>query len=197
MMGLIVLGGLSAHVQAKVAESEDSNEVVLSGGGGLFYPFQGQSGISGIVQAMGVLSPQERMGVELEFRKSKTDLFDTKDIDTQSYILRGIGQYYFRPHGISPYVGLGVNIALNVFDGKEIEKQIPSIQVKGDLGIGYGVMGILGVEAPMGQRAALFVESRASADFQVSRYQNQSGKNKLTVENLSGLTGIIGIRVRF
>jgi hypothetical protein len=196
-MGLIVFGGLSDNVQAKAVESEDSNEVVISGGGGIFYPFKGQSGISGVIQAMGILSPQERVGVELEYRKYETKLFNTKDIDTQSYILRGIGQYFFRSHGISPYIGLGVNIALNVFDETEIEKKRPSINVKGDKAIGYGVMGLLGVEVPMGQHVALFAEGRASADFQLTRYKNESGKNKFDVENLSGLTGIGGIRLRF
>lgn len=197
VMGLIVFGGLSDTIQAKVVESEDSNEVVISGGGGIFYPFKGQSGVSGVIQAMGILSPQERMGVELEYRNYETELFNTKDIDTQSYILRGIGQYFFRSHGISPYVGLGVNIALNVFDETEIEKKRPSINVKGDKGIGYGVMGLLGVEVPMGQHVALFAEGRVSADFQVTRYKNESGKNKIDIENLSGLTGIGGIRLRF
>lgn len=123
VMGLTIFGGLSETVQAKVIEPEESNDVVISGGGGIFYPFKGQSGVSGVIQAMGFLSPQERVGVELEYRKYETKLFNAQDIDTQSYILRGIGQYFFRSHGITPYIGLGVNIALNVFDESEIEKK--------------------------------------------------------------------------
>ncbi len=197
LMGLIVFAGLSDNLQAKVQASEDSNTVVISGGGGIFYPFQGQSGVSGVIQAMGILSPQERMGVELEYRRYETELFNTKSIDTQSYILRGMGQYFFRSHGISPYVGLGVNIALNVFDEKDIEKNRSSINVKGDKGIGSGVMGLLGVVVPMGQSMALFAEGRVSADFQLTRYKNESGNNKFDVENLSGLSGIAGIRFHF
>ena len=197
MMGLIVFGVLSGHVQAKVIEPEESNEVVISGGGGIFYPFKGKSGVSGVIQAMGFLSPQERVGVELEYRKYETKLFNAKDIDTQSYILRGIGQYFFRSHGITPYIGLGVNIALNVFDENEIEKKRPSIKVKGDKGIGSGIMGLVGLEVPMGQQVALFAEGRVSADIQFTRYKNESGNNKFDVENLSGLTGIGGMRIRF
>ena len=197
VMGLIVFGGLSETVQAKVIEPEESNDVVISGGGGIFYPFKGQSGVSGVIQAMGFLSPQERVGVELEYRKYETKLFNAKDIDTQSYILRGIGQYFFRSHGITPYIGLGVNIALNVFDESEIEKKRPSINVKGDKGIGSGIMGLVGLEVPMGQHVALFAEGRVSADVQFTRYKNESGKNKFDVENLSGLTGLGGIRFRF
>ena len=197
LMGLIVFGGLSNHAQAKVIEPEESNTVVISGGGGIFYPFQGQSGVSGAIQAMGIISPQERMGVELEYRKYDTELFNAKNIDMQSYILRGIGQYFFRSHGISPYVGLGVNIALNVFDEIDVEKKRASINVKGDKGFGYGIMGLLGVEAPVGQGVALFAEGRVSADFQLTQYKNGSGKNKIDVENLSGLTGMVGIRFHF
>ena len=197
VMGLTIFGGLSETVQAKVIEPEESNDVVISGGGGIFYPFKGQSGVSGVIQAMGFLSPQERVGVELEYRNYESNLFKAKDIDTQSYILRGIGQYFFRSHGITPYIGLGVNIALNVYDESEIEKKRPSINVKGDKGIGSGIMGLVGLEVPMGQHVALFAEGRVSADIQFTRYKNESGKNKFDVENLSGLTGIGGIRIRF
>jgi hypothetical protein len=197
VMGLTIFGGLSETVQAKVIEPEESNDVVISGGGGIFYPFKGRSGVSGVIQAMGFLSPQERVGVEMEYRKYETNLFKAKDIDTQSYILRGIGQYYFRSHGITPYIGLGVNIALNVYDESEIEKKRPSINVKGDKGIGSGIMGLVGLEVPMGQHVALFAEGRVSADIQFTRYKNESGKNKFDVESLSGLTGLGGIRIRF
>ena len=197
VMVFTIFGGLSETVQAKVIEPEESNEVVISGGGGIFYPFKGRSGVSGVIQAMGFLSPQERVGVELEYRNYESNLFKAKDIDTQSYILRGIGQYFFRSHGITPYIGLGVNIALNVYDESEIEKKRPSINVKGDKGIGSGIMGLVGLEVPMGQHVALFAEGRVSADIQFTRYKNESGKNKFDVENLSGLTGIGGIRIRF
>ncbi|HNP31252.1 MAG TPA: hypothetical protein PKK23_19555, partial [Nitrospirales bacterium] len=175
MMGLIVFGGLSDHAQAKVIESEESDTVVISGGGGFFYPFQGQTGVSGIFQAMGIISPQERIGVELEYRNYDTELFHANNIDTQAYILRGIGQYMFLSHGISPYIGLGVNIALNVFDENDVEKKRTSINVKGNKGFGYGIMGLLGVEAPVGQGVAIFAEGRVSADFQLTRYTNASG----------------------
>ncbi|TFG59988.1 MAG: hypothetical protein E4H32_09295 [Nitrospirales bacterium] len=197
VMGLMVFGGLSENVQAKVVDPEDSDSVVISGSGGIFYPFQGQAGFNGVIQAMGILSPQERLGVELEFRNYETEFFKAKDIDTQSYILRGIGQYFFRAHGISPYVGLGLNIAVNVLDEKEFEKQRPSTNLKQEVGIGYGVIGVMGVEVPMGQRVAFFAEGRVSADFQLIRYENQSGKDKVNLESLSGLAGMGGIRFRF
>lgn len=195
--GLILFSALSEHAEAKVIEPEESDAVVISGGGGIFYPFQGQTGVNGAIQAMGFISPHERMGVEFEYRNYQNELLHAKNIDTQSYILRGMGQYFFRSHGFSPYIGLGLNIALNVFDEKEIEKKRDSINVKGDKGFGYGIMGLLGVEAPVGQGIAVFAEGRVSADFLVTRYKNGSGNNKIEVENLSGLTGMIGMRFHF
>jgi len=195
LIGLVVVSGLLDNVQVFGMVSEDS--VVISGGGGIFYPFQGKSGFNGVVQAAGKISPQERLGVELEFRKYETELFNAKDIDTQSYFVRGIGQYFFRPHGISPYVGLGINLAVNVFDEDEIEKKRPSVNVKRGWGFGYGIMGLLGIEVPMGQQLAFFAEGRVSGDFQLTNYESRSGKDKLTIESLSGLTGMGGIRMRF
>ena len=127
MIGLVVLCGFSTSVEAKVVGSDDSDSVIISGGGGIFYPFQGRSGFNALVQVMGIVSPQERFGVELEFRKYETEFFNAKNIDTQSYIVRGIGQYFFRPQGISPYVGLGLNLAINDFDGNEVERKEPSV----------------------------------------------------------------------
>ena len=197
VMGLMAFSGLTDKVQAKGMDSGDSDAVVVSGGGGIFYPFKGKSGFNGVVQAAGKIYPQERLGVELEYRNYETELLNAKDIDTQSYIVRGIGQYYFRPHGISPYVGLGINLAVNVFDEDEIEKRRPSVNVKRGWGFGYGIMGLLGVEVPMGQQLAFFAEGRVSGDFQLTHYEKRSGKDKLTIESLSGLTGMGGIRMRF
>ena len=195
VIGLMMIHGPFHNAQAKGRNSEDS--VVISGGGGIFYPFKGNTGFNGVVQAVGLISDQERMGVELEYRNYETKLFKAKGIDTQSYIVRGIGQYFFRPNGISPYIGLGINFAVNVFDGNEIEKKRSSVDIKQDWGFGYGIMGLLGVEVPVGAGLALFGEGRVSGDFQFTRYKKRSGKNKLSVESLSGLTGMGGLRMRF
>ena len=58
-------------------------------------------------------------------------------------------------------------------------------------------MGLLGVEVPMGQQLAFFAEGRVSGDFQLTQYENRSGKNKFSIESFSGLTGMGGIRMRF
>ncbi len=198
IMGLMfVFSGPLDNLQAKGMNAEASDPGFISGGGGIFYPFQGKSGFNAVVQATGKISAQERIGIELEYRNYETELFKAKDIDTQSYILRGVGQYFFRSQGISPYVGLGLSMGLNFFDEKEIEKKRPSVNIKQGWGLGYGILGLLGVEIPMGQEVVLFAEGRASGDFQLSHHENRSGKNKLSIENLSGLTGMGGIRFRY
>ncbi len=198
MVGLVVCwGAFSQTVEAKGMDSTKSQSVFISAGGGIFYPFQGKSGFNAVVQAAGKISPQERFGVELEYRDSEMKLFNANNIETQSFILRGIGQYFFRPNGISPYIGLGFNFAVNVFDEKEIEKKRSSINITQDWGFGYGLLGLLGVEVPVGGGVAFFGEGRVSGDIQFTRYKKRSGKNKLSVESLSGLTGMGGLRMRF
>jgi hypothetical protein len=197
MIGFLFFSGQLDEVQAKGSDYEDSDSVIISGGGGIFYPFNGKVGFNGIVQAAGEVSPQNRLGLELEYRNYETKLFKAKDIDTQSYIVRGIWQYFFRPHGISPYIGLGLNIAVNVFDKKEIEKKRSSIDLKRGVGLGSGILGTLGVEVPMGSQLAFFAEGRVSGDFQLTHYEKQSGTDKLSIESFSGLTGMGGIRIRF
>ncbi len=194
--GLMVLSGFINNVQAKGMDSGDSDKGIISSGGGIFYPFKGKSGFNGVIQAAGQVSPQERFGVELEFRKYETELLKAKDVDTKSFILRGVGQYFFRPHGISPYIGLGINLAINVFDKDDIERQ-RSINVKRGWGFGYGIMGLLGVEVPVSGGLVFFGEGRVSGDFQISQFERRSGKDRIRVDSLSGLTGMGGIRIRY
>lgn len=197
VLGLVGFSVLPVNAQAKGMDSDDSNSTVISGGGGIFYPFQGKAGFNAVIQAMGKSSPQERFGVELEFRKYQAEFFNAKNIDTRSYIVRGLGQYYFLPGGISPYVGLGINLAVNDFDGDEVEKKRPSVDIKTGWGIGYGIMGSLGVEVPLNQQLAFFAEGRVSGDFQITIYEKRSGKDTINFESLSGLTGMGGIRMSF
>ncbi len=193
IIGLVLMGGMCNHVAAEMRDADES--VYISGGGGIFFPFQGKSGFNAVVQAAGKISPRERMGMELEYRQYETELFNAKDIDTQSYIFRIFGHYLFPLGGITPYVGLGLNMAVNVFDKKEIEKKRSSVNIKRRWGFGYGLMGLAGVEVPVG-RVAFFAEGRVSGDYQLTDYK-KSGKRKLGIESFSGLTGMGGLRVRF
>ncbi len=77
VMGVMVFGGFSDNPEAKAAAPDDSDSVMISGGG-IFYPFQDKSGFNGI----GIPSSQERLGVELGYRKYETELFNAKHIDT-------------------------------------------------------------------------------------------------------------------
>ena len=51
VIGLGVVGGFSKSIEAKGIDADDS--VVISGGGGIYYPFDGKSGFNAVVQAAG------------------------------------------------------------------------------------------------------------------------------------------------
>jgi hypothetical protein len=59
-------------------------------------------------------------------------------------------------------------LAINDFDGKEVEnKDHRSILSK----VGVGIMGLLGLEAPVEPHFAFFAEGRVSGDFQKTTYK--------------------------
>ncbi len=58
-------------------------------------------------------------------------------------------------------------------------------------------MGLFGLEASVGQDEAVFAEGRVSADLQFTRYPNESGKDKIDLENSNNPTGMVGILLHF
>ncbi len=195
LLGILI--GMGVPESGYTQEYDPYGSGVVSGGGGIFFPYQGNTGWNGMIQALANISPQERMGVEFEVRKYETKMFKVKNVDIQSYNLRWMGQYLFRPHGFTPYLGFGLGVSLSVFDEDKIDNERSTLNVKQSFGFGYGVMGLVGLEAPLGKGFALFVEGRASADFLYTNIKKDSGGNKIGFENLSGFNGMGGIRFRF
>jgi hypothetical protein len=65
-------------------------------------------------------------------------------------------------------------------------------------GFGLGLLGLVGVEVPLGATVAAFAEGRASVDLQLTNLSDSSDDSgDIGVENLGGVTGIGGIRIRF
>jgi len=192
--GFFLFFGTAEFVMAEEGESE--HNVVLGGAGGIFSPFDGKAGFSGLGQLMRQVSPKIRLGGEFEFRDYKAEVFKVNNVDTQSFILRGIGLFFLRPEGVSPYIGAGLGLSVNSFDENQVEKKRPSFKVKTDLGVGFGVLALAGVEVPVGDRLAFFAEGRVSADFQVTK-TDKSGGDDTDIENIGGITGLGGIRLRF
>ena len=194
LLGILLLGG--GLERASAEEGEAKRNFIVSGGGGIFEPFNGKTGFSGLVQAMIAISPRVRLGGELEFRDYETELFNVKDVGIQTFHFRGLGMFFFRPEGISPYIGGGFGFSVNSIDDNKIERNRPGIMVKSDIGLGFGVMGLVGLDVPIGTRVALFAEGRANADFQVTETEGP-GSSNTEIENIGGLSGLGGIRFRF
>ncbi len=195
----IVMGLFICVVSTGVAIAEDSTpsrKFIVSGGGGIFVPFEGTTGFSGLAQMLFAVSPHVRLGGEFEFRDYETKLFDVNDVGVQTFNFRAIGMYLFRPEGISPYIGGGLGFSINSFDENRVEQANPAIMVKNDIGLGFGALALLGVEAPLGDRVALFAEGRASADVQVTETEGPGGTST-DYENIGGISGMGGIRVKF
>ncbi|GJL53568.1 MAG: hypothetical protein NPIRA02_07000 [Nitrospirales bacterium] len=192
LCGLILVFGLPGIVQADSGAEEKG--WIVSGAGGVFIPFQGDAGFSGIAQIMTKISPQTRLGVELDYTQFDTKIFKVKNVEVKSYSLRGLMQYFFKKEGLSPYVGAGIGLSLNQLDKKKIERGRPELDVVNKFGFGAGFIGLAGVEVPLASRVAFFAEGRLHGAFQVTRVEGGEGTS---VESLSGLSGLGGLRVLF
>jgi hypothetical protein len=180
-----------------------SADVFLSGAGGVFSPYEGQAGFTGSVQVLGGAADQKGMvhlrgGGEIEYRSYKSSVFGVHNVGFESGSVRGIVQYHFLLDAIDPYVGGGFGFDFNVFDADEVERQRPELSVT-RFGYGLGLLGLLGVEVPIGSTFALFAEGRASVSFQLTETKESGfdSSGDIGVENLGGVTGIGGIRFRF
>jgi hypothetical protein len=167
-------------------------ELTVGAQGGVFDPWDGDTGYAVAGHVLASLGEGHfRIGGEFEFRDYSSEFFGVSDVDVQSYHLRALAHYGFNPDGINPYAGLGLGIAVNVVDTDAIEAANPSLDVFEDVGFGIGAVGILGIEIPLGGLVSLYGEGRASVDVQLT------DSDDVDVENLGGLSGLGGVRIRF
>jgi hypothetical protein len=193
------------------APTTASAATFLSGAGGVFTPYEGKAGFTGSVQLLaGTPTEKEgraafRFGGEIEYRSYKSKIFDVDDVRFDSGSFRALVQYHFLPESmspyVSPYVGGGFGFDINVIDNDKVEH---ALQDRGyevvsvdKVGFGLDLLGMAGVEVPLGSAVALFAEGRASVAFQLTKQSDFSGSGDIGVSNLGGLTGIGGVRVRF
>jgi hypothetical protein len=132
-----------------------------------------------------------RFGGAIDFRDYSSEFFDVEDVDVQSVRIVPQIHYVFKLGPISPYLGAGIAISINIIDADKIERERPNVDVFGRVGTSVGATAIVGVEVPLGSRLLVFAEGRAGVDAQLT------SSDDIDVENLGGVSGIGGMRFRF
>lgn len=184
-----------AAVAAALAAVPAWATMYLTGGGGMFVPYKGTAGPSGLVQVLTTGGDRLRVGGEVEYRSYDSSILGVDNVAFDTIALRGIVQYALRSEGIRPYVGAGLGVDVNVIDSNKVERESPFVNVQ-SAGAGIGLLGLAGVEAPVTSRLSIFAEGRLSVDFQLTN-QTNGGSNNIGVENLGGFTGLAGLRFTF
>jgi hypothetical protein len=169
-------------------------DIEMGVGGGVMSPWKGEDGFSVMGQFMGSTKSRHwRFGGEFEYRDYSSEFFGVNDVDVQGYQIRALFHYLFLPDAfITPYIGLGIGFSVNVIDKDKIEREKPFADVFHKTGVSGGGVALLGLELPLGDHFAFFGEGRAGVDVQLT-----STDGDIDTENLGGVGGIGGIRLRF
>jgi len=170
--------------------------LVLTGAGGWFEPWDGSGGFSVLGQALASLAHDGRfrVGGEFEYHRYETELFGASDIRMETFALRGIFNYVLLPSApVRPYVGAGLGTEFQHIDSHEIEKQKGDDKVQ-SFGSGLSILGILGVEVPLGQHLSVFAEGRLGYSMLVTIFKDTHDP---AVEYTGGAHGLGGLRIRF
>ena len=177
-------------------------------GGGFFAPWQGDAKHQEQVELMAT-SPggHFRIGGEFVFREFETRLFDVEDVDVDAYQLNLVMHWVLNPGGLTPYLGGGLGLHVNDVSKVDIERGNPALDVRDDVGLGYGVFGVLGLELPVADRLALFAEGRLALSYQVTGVDDDDfdtyadyyrrGVDDVDAEDTGGASAVFGLRLRF
>jgi hypothetical protein len=164
---------------------------------GGFAPWSGDVGVMTSVQILGSnASGRSRWGGEFEYRQFDSKISGVSDVDVDSYVLRGMWQYHFRPDlRVTPYVGVGLGVAVNVVDDDEVDAAL-GFDARDSVGAGLDGVFLLGVgvNIPGAEYMSVFAEGRVGLAFDVAGEGSQDG---VAVENVGGASGSAGLRFRF
>jgi len=170
--------------------------VELGAAGGVFAPFDGNTGGSASAQIAFRPSDESawRLGAEILFREFDTGIFGADDVDTESYQLAAFAHYTFREPGwtVHPYTGFYVSGAVNVIDADDVRRQT-AVRSIDDVGGAFGVGSLLGADIPVGQLFSFFAEARVHYDLHI----HDAPDGQREQENFGGVTGMAGVRWRF
>lgn len=204
---LLASGSRSAHA-----------EMFVSAGAGVFDPWEGSAGHEvdlSFLTTFGDRFRHFRVGAELSQRSAEGEILKVQNVDFDSYRLSFVAHY--RPlldWFVGPYLGARITAAVNDSDGRRIERERPQKDVHHSETFGFGAALIAGVDVPLGKRIVFYAESSFGADLLLIDAHNSShhrGDNsgdwdiklfsdlrpRTSSENVGGVTGTAGIRVRF
>ena len=192
MRSSFIKGAVAAVLVSTVISSQASAESSLGIAGGVFSPWQGDSGYAVAAQFLSRGDDSAfRWGLEFQYRDYESEFFDVSDVAVQSYDLGGLLHWLVLPdRSWTPYVGARIGVAANVIDADAVESAT-GFDVLTRVGVGLGIAGVVGLEADLVEAITVFAEARAGADFQLT------GSDDVDTENLGGIAGLAGIRWNF
>lgn len=207
-MRIVVLIGTSLLI---AASSSVAAERFVSVGAGVFDPWRGSPGHEIDASFLTTLGPirEVRMGAELAYRSAESRMLAVTGVDFDSYRLSFVAHY--RPvldWFVEPYLGGRITAAVNDADGKQIERARPTKEVRHSMNFGLGLATVLGVDVPLGRHVVFYAESSVGADvLWIDGHHAKRdpddwdwgwlSKNADSSENVGGVTGTAGLRLRF
>ena len=180
----------------------------LGAGGGWYAPWQGNDGHQVQVSILNTSpSGHFRFGAEFVHREFQTRIFDIDDVDVDSYQGNLVFHFVMNPGHFTPYVGAGIGLHANDVSKYDIERANPALDVRDDVGLGYGAFAILGLELPLGTDLSLFAEGRLNLAYQVAGIDESAGHgysdyyhdrvDDVITEDFGGGSAVFGARLRF
>jgi len=176
--------GLLLLAAGPAAAADERGTVWL--GGGVFAPYDGNPGGSALLGAEGRVSQHLSVGGEVEYRNAPMTVSGLHDVDTNSVNFRGLVRYTWLPSVVHPYIGAGAGIGVHHFNGAAHLGPYP-VSVEGT-GVGVGVLGLAGLDLPLGDRVSLFAEGRVSGDVETTLFSG---------DQVGGVSGLSGARFTF
>jgi hypothetical protein len=172
-----------------------AGHVGMQAGG--FVPWQGDDGYSLLFQLLGSnASAKARFGGEFEYRNFDSKIMEVPDVKVESYVIRAIWQQHFLPEAsVTPYIGLGLGIAINEVDDQRVDR-VRGRNMRGSTGAGLDGLFMFGLQAriPGVDYMSIYGEGRVGFTYDFTGREDKSG---VETENIGGVTGSAGIRFEF
>ncbi len=182
--GAVTLGLLLLASGAVAGGNEEHGAVTAAGG--VFVPYDGNAGPSAMLGAEGRVSDHVSVGGELEYRHFDADGVAGTTASVDSLHARALVRYTWQPGVVRPYLGAGAGLGVHDVSGS-IRDHDGYFSLSGTA-VSLGVLGLAGLDLPLGDRFALFAEGRLSGDF---------ATNLVSGAQLGGISGMSGARIRF